>query len=111
MPIYEFVCRDCGTFSAMRRMADSRAPSDCPQCGATSRRVIASAPRLSRVSRSTRVAHETNERSSHAPHTTQTYGGGHPAGCGCASHGKSRQSGPPPAVQTQTGPRPWMISH
>jgi len=114
MPIYEFDCPDCGGFSAMRPMAESQAAGECPACGTTSRRVIVSAPRLSRVSRATRVAHETNERSAHSPHTSTSYGGGHPAGCGCCST-PSRPAGqsvePRPAPQTKTGHRPWMISH
>ncbi|MGN8199099.1 FmdB family zinc ribbon protein [Salinisphaera sp. RV14] len=110
MPIYEFDCPDCGGFSAMRPMAESQAPGDCPHCGSASRRVILSAPAVSRVSKATRVAHETNARSAHSPHTSATYGGGHPAGCGCCSPAP-RPAGSTPPTRTRTGHRPWMISH
>ncbi|MGB7757561.1 MAG: zinc ribbon domain-containing protein [Salinisphaera sp.] len=110
MPIYEFDCPDCGGFSTMRPMAESKAPGRCPNCGTASRRVILSAPRLPRVSKATRVAHETNERSAHSPHTSTTYGGGHPTGCGCCSTA-SRPAGAASPTQTRTGARPWMISH
>ena len=31
MPMYEYACHDCGTFSAMRRMAECSQPTDCPE--------------------------------------------------------------------------------
>ena len=112
MPMYEYACRDCGTFSAMRRMAECSQPTDCPDCGAASARII-SAPRLSLISSHARVAHETNERSADRPHTSKTYDKRHPAGCGCCSSSSRKASNTwaPPAIKTKTGPRPWMISH
>jgi len=111
MPLYEYNCSDCGTFSAMRRMAECSQPSDCPDCGSAAPRVI-SAPRLSLISSHARLAHDTNERSADRPHTSRTYHKPHPTGCGCCSSSpSSATSETPPAVQTQTGPRPWMISH
>ncbi|MGV2830502.1 FmdB family zinc ribbon protein [Myxosarcina sp. GI1(2024)] len=32
MPIYEFRCHDCGEFEALRSIAESNAPINCPQC-------------------------------------------------------------------------------
>jgi putative FmdB family regulatory protein len=42
MPIYEYVCRDCGArFSALRAIRDMDAPAQCPKCGgATGQRQI-----------------------------------------------------------------------
>jgi len=34
MPLYEYVCADCGErFDALRPMRDADAPIDCPRCG------------------------------------------------------------------------------
>ncbi|HEY75593.1 MAG TPA: zinc ribbon domain-containing protein [Thermoflexia bacterium] len=34
MPLYEYVCDDCGErFEALRSMRDADAPIDCPRCG------------------------------------------------------------------------------
>jgi putative FmdB family regulatory protein len=34
MPVYEYVCRKCGTTTeALRRMADSDQPQACDRCG------------------------------------------------------------------------------
>ena len=34
MPLYEYICRDCGkTFEMLRRMKDADEPTECPNCG------------------------------------------------------------------------------
>ena len=34
MPIYEYVCEECGAeFSELRQSAYRGAPADCPECG------------------------------------------------------------------------------
>ncbi|HET7315201.1 zinc ribbon domain-containing protein [Salinisphaera sp.] len=106
MPVYEYACRDCGCFSAMRPMVERDAPAACPNCGATVPRVL-SAPRLALVPPGVRRAHETNERSANAPLTDRAYGGGHPQGCGCGC-GKRAPAGVRRAGAAQ---RPWMLSH
>ena len=32
MPVYEYLCNDCGPFTDMRPMAECDDPQDCPQC-------------------------------------------------------------------------------
>ena len=32
MPVYEYLCNDCGPFTDMRPMAECDYPQDCPQC-------------------------------------------------------------------------------
>ena len=32
MPVYEYLCNDCGPFTDMRPMAECDLPQDCPQC-------------------------------------------------------------------------------
>jgi putative FmdB family regulatory protein len=40
MPLYEYQCTDCGTFSASAAMAASALPAGCPQCSAKSPRIL-----------------------------------------------------------------------
>jgi putative FmdB family regulatory protein len=36
MPVYEYVCRECGKpFEMTRPMAEAQAGTKCPSCGAT----------------------------------------------------------------------------
>ena len=57
MPVYEYLCPECGPFTQMRAMAEYELPSDCPSCEASSPRVLLTAPRCSAVSAQTRTAH------------------------------------------------------
>lgn len=56
MPIYEYLCSECGAFTAMRPMAECDLPSDCPTCGASASRVILTAPHCSMMPAATRLA-------------------------------------------------------
>ena len=94
MPTYEYACDACGGFDALRPIAQRNEPCACPACGASSPRVMLTAPGLPRVADGVRQAHAVNERSAHAPR------------CGCASHA-TRTS----AAKGFPGKRPWMISH
>ncbi len=90
MPVYEYLCNDCGPFTDMRPMAECDAPQDCPQCESA-----------------------TNERSANAPKTLGEYKASHGPGCGCCSSKKPARL----VKQTRSGAksfptaRPWMISH
>ena len=44
MPVYEYLCKNCGPFIRTRAMAEYELPSDCPQCGARAPRVLLTAP-------------------------------------------------------------------
>ena len=44
MPVYEYDCAGCGPFEALRPMAESALPMDCPDCGRSAPRVILTAP-------------------------------------------------------------------
>ena len=50
MPIYDYACGGCGEFSALRPLAQWRDPADCPQCGASSERIVGGAPAISALS-------------------------------------------------------------
>jgi putative FmdB family regulatory protein len=40
MPLYEFRCKDCGTFDEWRMMNESNAIAYCPQCQASAKRIF-----------------------------------------------------------------------
>lgn len=116
MPIYEYHCDACGEFSLLRPMAEASQPARCPECRKSAQKVF---PRvnLRALTPNTRMAHETNERSAHAPHV---------CGAGC-SHGhagkgtggrrangsRGTRPGDRPVLQrsTKRNSRPWMLGH
>ncbi len=113
MPVYDYLCSECGPFTEMRPMMECDAPQSCPECSALAPRAFLTAPYFATMSRESRLAHATNERSAHAPKTLGEYKALHGPGCGCCSgkkparlvtKSKSGAKGFPTA-------RPWMISH
>lgn len=44
MPVYDYECARCGTFEAVRRIAERDDPASCPDCGETAGRVTIGAP-------------------------------------------------------------------
>lgn len=105
MPMYEFVCDDCGAVtSELRSIADRHSSAMCRFCSGKAQRVI-SAPRLSILRKEIRAAHETNERSAHEPKVSNR----HVCGTHCHHHKKTEQA---PALKQQTRvKRPWMLGH
>ena len=73
MPVYEYLCQDCGVFEEIAPMSRFADPCDCPDCGLSAPRVMISVPRLSVVSSATRRAHETNERSADSPKRSEPW--------------------------------------
>jgi putative FmdB family regulatory protein len=113
MPTYDYACAGCGGFDAFRTLASRDEPAACPDCGAASPRVFASAPRLALMVSGTRSAMETNERARHEPKSSREYARlKHPAGCGCCKPGQ-RGATVTGANGAKAFPskRPWMISH
>ena len=114
MPVYEYLCNDCGPFTDMRPMSEFEAPQDCPHCKEPAPRVILTAPAFSCMPSDKCKAHATNERSRHAPKTLDQYRASHGPGCGCCSDKKkaarlmTRTKGGAKGFPTA---RPWMISH
>jgi putative FmdB family regulatory protein len=74
MPVYEYVCRECGTFTALRPMAEFREPCACPTCGCSAPRASLSASRLVGMGSAPRSLVASNEPGAKVAH---------PAGCGC----------------------------
>jgi putative FmdB family regulatory protein len=112
MPVYEYLCRDCGPFTQIRSMSEYELPFDCPKCEASAPRVILTAPHCSAVSTQSRIAHATNERSADRPRTLSSMRDSHGAGCSCCS-GRSSRLLKRGKGGTKSFPssRPWMISH
>jgi putative FmdB family regulatory protein len=114
MPTYDYACGDCGGFDAFRPLAERNEPAACPDCGAASPRVFATAPRLALLEGGTRRAMDVNERARHEPRSSRDYQRlAHPAGCGCCSPGRaSRKTATSPnGAKSFPSQRPWMISH
>jgi putative FmdB family regulatory protein len=108
MPVYDYDCADCGTFTVLRPMAEYLQPHPCPGCGDDAGRVLLTSPAFAGMDAGRRTAIATNERSANAP--KQSFG--HRPGCACCAGTASRR--------TRTGKdgsksfpaaRPWMISH
>jgi putative FmdB family regulatory protein len=115
MPVYEYLCDDCGPFKDLRPMAECDDPQACPQCEVLAPRVILTAPNFFCMPAAKRKAHAVNERSTHVPQTLAQYKASHGPGCGCCSTGKTK----PARLMTKSKSgargfptaRPWMISH
>ena len=93
MPVYEYLCNDCGPFTDMRPMAECDDPQDCPRCETKSPRVILTAPAFFCMPSDKRKAIATNERSAHAPKTLGEYKASHGPGCGCCSRQETGAAG------------------
>ncbi|MFC3694378.1 FmdB family zinc ribbon protein [Chenggangzhangella methanolivorans] len=105
MPVYDYACDDCGTFTALRPMSAFDQPCGCPDCGAQAPRVMLVAPALATMNSARRIAAATNERSSNEPKSSKS----HAPGCGCCSSRGLKQ--PSSAAKSFPKARPWMISH
>jgi putative FmdB family regulatory protein len=46
MPLYEYVCTNCGPFAAMRPLAEFASPCGCPECGVAAPRNLLASPAL-----------------------------------------------------------------
>ena len=112
MPVYEYECFVHGQFELSRPLSQCREEQPCPQCGAASRRVLATPPGLARMPQPYHKAHAINDASRHAPKTSADLKK-HGPDCHCcksrssdrlARNGDSEARGFPSR-------RPWMISH
>jgi putative FmdB family regulatory protein len=111
MPIYDYQCKECGVFTALRPMSECREPLACPECGEAAVRVFLSMPAIAGMDPALRKAVATNERSTHEPRSSRL---GHGAGCNCCSGLKrsgSTTSTAPNEAKSFPKARPWMISH
>ena len=91
MPIYEYRCKNCGEFSAMRSLLEYNAPMQCPECDVLAVKIL-SAPNINLNSGSFSAINRIN---SAEPKLVK------------------RQATQPtkPKHQQVNSNRPWMISH
>ena len=80
MPIYDYSCLQCGSFTVMRPMTEFRDTGDCPTCGAAAQRTILRAPAVTGGDSTERIGPSSNERDAGGQRATKL---AHPAGCGC----------------------------
>jgi putative FmdB family regulatory protein len=112
MPVYDYLCSDCGPFTEMRPMAECDAPLQCPTCSRMAPRAFLTAPYFATMSSERRLAHATNERSAHAPQRLADVKAKHGANCGCCRGLSSRKvKQGKGGAKSFPGSRPWMISH
>ena len=94
MPIYEFLCEDCGPFEERRSFKEAGEAAACPGCGAEARRLY-TMPNTKRVPTGLSKAMDRAEKSAHEPEVVRRPAGGTGAGKGHHhSHG-----------------RPWTVGH
>lgn len=106
MPIYEYMCEDCGPFEETASIDRFTDPCDCPACGASAQRNLLSVPQLSRLTSQARSAHAVNERSADSPKRAKA-NGLKPTGPKIRSKARIRPDG----TKSLAGARPWMLSH
>jgi putative FmdB family regulatory protein len=108
MPVYDYLCEECGPFLALRPMVEFQQPQPCELCGRAAPRALLTAPALSGMDSRRRRAGEVNERSANAPVQAKR----HPASCKCCSgSGKQKLSADAGVTKSFPNQRPWMISH
>jgi putative FmdB family regulatory protein len=112
MPVYDFLCQECGVFPVMSSIANRDISRTCPMCQGPIARVI-SAPSLALMSTDRRTAYTTNERAEYAPSlSSDIQARSHRLGCACCSNGKVSLAGGRSADKKGTSNgRPWMLSH
>jgi putative FmdB family regulatory protein len=74
MPIYDYLCTQCGPFTAMRKLADFQQPSPCPVCQQAASRALVVPRVLPRSQR--QAAAEPNDNASYKRLA-------HQSGCAC----------------------------
>ena len=94
MPVYDFVCENCGPFEQQRSFAEAGDPMTCPSCGAEARRVY-SMPNTKRMSNALSGAMNRAEKSAHEPEVARRPTEG--KGSGKKHH--------------HNHGRPWMMGH
>lgn len=108
MPLYDYVCEDCGPFRDWQSMSAAAGPTDCPTCGDPAPRAI-TAPFIANMNPHNRIAHQRNEKSADQPEVmsrermdrgASKRSQGHHHHHGHGHHGHQHHSG-----------RPWMIGH
>lgn len=99
MPLYDYLCEDCGPFCAWVKMAEAEQASACPNCNALGARQM-STPNLNLMNTPLRRALVRAEKTSDEPRVVSRK---HLDNCGCSMCNTRRR---PPSTA-----RRWMIGH
>ncbi len=118
MPIYDYHCEHCGSFTEMKKMSESEMAVACPSCGNDATRVI-TAPQLAILGKAQRNAYERNEISAHEPKMARRSSCGCNGTHTCSTSGNKSSKQVDKAVvnnnglqmQTKKTARPWMLGH
>lgn len=107
MPVYGYLCADCGPFEATRPIAQATRPQPCPECGRRAARELAS-PHVRTSWASVRyMAEARNEKSANEPPVEHRL-----KGTTAHHHHHGRHKHAPHSYETSRhGHRPWMIGH
>lgn len=106
MPLYDYLCANCGEFSDFAPVSKAALPMSCPDCGVDAPRIIA-APALALMPQGLRQAYGRSEKSAHEPSSLSK------RGCGCHGAHTCETGGSIPAFKASTNvaTRPWMLGH
>jgi putative FmdB family regulatory protein len=108
LPVYDYLCVECGPFSEMKPMSAFSDPCDCPVCGQASERAILRAPFVAGMDSKKRNSLAVNERSANEPRSSGTHG----ASCGCCRPlSRTKTATASDGSKSFPSARPWMISH
>src|ERR687896_410375 len=75
VPVYAFICDDCGPFEQRRSFTEAGDPMGCPSCGRETRRVY-SMPNTRKISAVLSGAMDRAEKSAHEPEVMRRPAGG-----------------------------------
>ena len=112
MPLYDYLCNQCGSFREWASMSRSSEAVACPECGGESGRMV-TAPFLADMNPLNRIAHQRNEKSAHEPRfvSRKSSGHDHDHSDGGRSHTHSHGHSGGHHGHAHGASRPWMIGH
>ncbi len=113
MPVYEYLCDDCGPFTQMRPMSECDEPHDCPQCSVEAPRVILTAPAFRLHARGATQSPRHQRAQFPRPQDARSIQGRGTHRDVAAVRGNRRVWSRRPKAARRGFPtaRPWMISH
>lgn len=104
MPIYAYLCNDCGPFELYRPMSEFQQRAACPLCHAQASRMVTAA-RLNLMPGNRRAAHTHNEKNAHEPRIAHSSAGQHIDIHSHGDHSHTHRHAP------HAGSRPWQVGH
>jgi putative FmdB family regulatory protein len=83
MPLYDYDCPSCGSFSALRPLAEFASPGTCPQCGSTSPKALTSPAFHGATKRQMAYDADSSNSSQHVTSDATRMSARHGLGCSC----------------------------